>query len=199
MRNVFNVAVKIIGVWVFFSGLRNLSMAVISVVNAVAMDRVLGGNTSALMCGLYLVFAGVLFCFAWLLVFRTEWVADKLKVLKDESAGVPLDRATLFPMGIQLVGLFLSLTAIPYFALALTRAKSDSLLGSSAWYFIICGLPWMAQIVLSVLCVFKADAIAKFIANRTNVSWIKIAAFVLAGLGVVAIIWHIITVESRGG
>ena len=200
MRNVFNVAVKIIGVWMFVSGLRNVGWSVRYAMESVAVDRMMGKSQNLAVCGTFLVAAGLLFLFAWLLTFKTEWVADRLKVPKDENASVPLERATLFPMGIQFVGVYLLLTAIYPFANALIHNWSVSRFsfGNSAWGHVTSGLPWMAQIVLSVLCVFKADAIAKFIANRTNVSWIKITAFVLAGLGIIAIIWHIITVASRG-
>jgi len=194
MRNVFNALVKIIGVWMVGRGIVNLISALISVIATAGIHRLMGKGHPVLLSGIYLIGAGLSFFFAWVLIFKTDWVADKVRVPKDENPCQPLDRSALFPMGIQLVAGYFLFTATPVLIFnVISRATSISNDGgNSAWGFVVSGLPWIMQICLAVVCIFKADAIAKFILDKANIHWTKMAALALLASGVLVILIRIV-------
>jgi len=181
---------KIIGLWMVSLGIQYLWGSSGVIISAIQL-RLMGEYTSMqlsinrylIWSGIYLLSAILCFVFAWLLIFKTDWIADKMRVSKDENPCTPLEKSTLFPMGIQLLGGYFLLTAVPSFLYAIAssyRIGFDK--ASASWEGTIAGLPWMGQICLAVICIFKADAIVQFIANKANVKWIKIIVCVLVTL-----------------
>ena len=191
MRNVFNTLAKIIGVWVVVLGVRNLSRVFSYIAEAEKINDIAGGNFAKgdmyiFLCAIQLISAGLFFILAWVLIFKTDWVANRLKVPKDENTCQPLERSALFPMGIQLLGLYVALEAIPFFMSALYSS-----FGIPIWKNIAYALPRMVQICLAMICVFKADVLAKFITEKATVQWLKIVAIVLLVFGFVILIFQI--------
>jgi len=178
MRNIFNALLKVIGIWMATVGVANVVNAASSIVNAMGMSL----NYYLSLSGVYLIAAGVRFFLAWVLIFKTDWVADKARVPKDEIPCKPLERASLFPMGIQLAGVYFLFTAIPSMMYNFDRYFDHSM-GRA----ISAGLPWAVQIGLAVLCILKADAIVKAIADKANVKWTKTIAIVFVVIGLLTV------------
>jgi len=79
---------------------------------------------------------------AWLLLARTEWVADKLRV-QDEKDVAELEGHPVLPVGVQLIGVYVTVYAIPSFARTLLeplRMYQDHF----AWY------PWSKIIIAAI-------------------------------------------------
>jgi len=192
MRNVFNALMKIIGLWMVCLGILNLVTALSSILNLANASQYYKVDYFILLCAIYLIAAGLRFVFAWVLIFKTDWVANRLKVSKDETLCQPLDRSILFPMGIQLLGLYFLLTAIPTLLHAVARHGEISV-----WSAIGFSLPWMAQACLSAICIFKADAIVKFITDKANVKWTKLVVITLLGIGFAILIFYALMTWAR--
>jgi len=178
MRNVFNALTKLVGLWMFLMGIVHVLHALITTVFTSSSSDSIGH--CLLLGGIYLVAAGVYFSLAWLLINKTDWVADRAKVPWDESPCQPLESSALrpiLPMGIQLIGLYFLFTAIPQLTHAVLDTSSIANLlypgaystrtGNEVFGFIIACLPGGVQICLSLLCLFKADAIVKVITGTT--------------------------------
>ena len=72
---------------------------------------------------------------------------------------------------------------------ALEKTNSEKSLFGAAF---IAGLPYIVQTCLAVLCIFKADAIVRFIADKTNAKWPKILAITLLALGAFIVVLSLI-------
>jgi len=153
-----------------------------------------------LMGGINLTSAGLLLVFAWVLMFKTDWVADKLKVPKAEDTCKLPERSDLLPLGIQLVCLYLLMSDIVW----ITCRIRDCLFGRSIEHLespfllaVVAALPNIISICFAVLCLFKADAIATFITSKANAKWPKILAFTLLALGMlIAVMTWSVTVSA---
>jgi len=110
-------------------------------------------------------------------------------VPRDEDTYIPPEKSVLFPIGIQLSGLYFLLSAVPLMIwnvnMSLERLHSDAILFETSFS---AGLPYIVQICLAMMCIFKADAIVKFIADKANAKWPKILAFTLLAIGVLIIV-----------
>jgi hypothetical protein len=60
---------------------------------------------------------------AWLLLFRTDWLADKLKV-PEQEAQAPLSADAILHVGARLLGLFVIIQAVPVLVGQLGRTIS---------------------------------------------------------------------------
>ena len=178
MRNVFSALMKVMGFWMGAMGFSCLVQMLNSINFAIEpppLDYPLSMIFYMRSVGMHLISVGFYFVVAWMLIFKTDWVADKVKVSKDEPLCESLGRSSLFSMGIQLLGIYTLVTAISSSILFITRESSLS--GA-----FIAGLPWIVQICLSVICILKVDALVRFIADKTNAKWLKVLAFVLLAL-----------------
>jgi len=200
MRNVFTALTKLIGLWIFTLGFPYIGYALGTIMNG--WENYMPSHYIPL-AGLYLVVTGVCFFFAWLLVFKTDWVADKVRVPRDEGAGIPVERSVLFPMGIQLLGLYFLFMVIPALIWNLTNTPLIAQIfypdayryreGNEIWKAIGDGLPQILQICLALVCLFKADAIVRVITgDRASIKkWAKIISIILAVVVFLALVGQI--------
>ena len=192
MRNIFTALIKIIGIWIIYLGVKQLNDAVFNAIKGIITNA--WGIPSTMMpqykawSGVYLLLSGVYFIFAWVLIFKTDWVADKVKVPKDENSCTPLDRFTLLPVGIQVLGIYFVLTVTYNLIYWLIEVDGQY----SIRYCLFVGLPCIAQLCLAIMCTFKADAIVKFISDKVNISWTKMAALSLLAAGILVILIRIL-------
>ena len=145
--------------------------------------------------GVYLLLSGSYFILAWVLIFKTDWVADKAKVPKEENPYTPLDRSVLLPVGIQVLGVYFLLIAIPDLVYGFFESNRECIKlnkGYTIWYSMYVNFSCLVQICLAALCIIRVDAIAKFIADKANVMWMKIVAFILLASGILVILIRIL-------
>jgi hypothetical protein len=123
MRRLFLVLAKLVGLTQAFRAFMNL-IQMGSVVNALlgsspaeASDASLYGS----MVGVFVSFPLSL-ALAWLLLFRTEQVADFLRVGPDEPFPA-FRRDVLLNVGVKMIGLYLAAEAIPSLARWLFEAR----------------------------------------------------------------------------
>ena len=203
MRNVFHVITKIIGVWLAAWSLLSWIRALFYIGESISLNPESGLYISKgpmLIGGISLISAGLSILFARVLVFKTDWVADKLKVPKAEDICKLPERSDLLPLGIQLVCLYFLMSQITW----MTDGISDSLAHRGIQHqespFLLAvtlALPNLVPIILAVLCLFKADAIATFITNKANAKWPKILAFTLLALGLlIAVVTWLVTANQ---
>jgi len=197
MRNIFNALIKVIGIWMIYLGIEQLIKSVYHILTTIIANRM--QIPPAWMpkfeawSYVYLMCSGLYFILAWVLIFKTDWVADKAKVPKDENQCTPLDRSALLPIGIQLVGFYFLLIAIPDLVYGLYDSSSEGIdRAYSIWHFVYVNFTCLVQICLAIMCVFKANAIVKFVSDKSNLSWTKMAALSLLASGILVILIRII-------
>ena len=113
MRNLFTVLAKLMGVLLLYLILE-------SVQNIAAAAVILWGGMpqSNLILKAYLFVPFVQpvlgLVFAWLLLFKTQWLAGVLRIPEGEIAGDgDVDHRVLLDVGIKLIGLFMAASALP--------------------------------------------------------------------------------------
>jgi hypothetical protein len=74
--------------------------------------RSFSGNTVILTTGSMIATLLLTFGVAWLLLFRTEWLANKLKI-PEQNAQSSLTGETIFCVGARLLGIFVIIQAVP--------------------------------------------------------------------------------------
>jgi len=165
MRNIFNTLLKVIGLWQVMMMFYNLMIALVNTTNTgIAIHS---PDPRPWLGGLSL--ATVSFFFAWLFIFKTDWIADKVNIPKNEPPQQPLEKSTLLLTGTYLIGLYFLLSAIPRLSATITRIVP--LWGEGISHFWIPsvmyeGIPSLVQIILSIICIRKADVIVKMMTEK---------------------------------
>lgn len=110
MRRLFLVSAKLLGVWQAYNLLFNIVQAC-----NMMLQMLTGGTiepfTAGQVVGFYIFFL-LSAAFAWLLLFRTDQLADLLRFYPDEPIP-PLTQDLLLSTGAKLMGLYLAVYAIP--------------------------------------------------------------------------------------
>ena len=121
MRTLFIAVGRVFGLLQAYYGLAYFTsvLPVISMMQRATRDvteevtaRTFSGTTVALTAGSMAATLALTFGVAWLLLFRTEWLADKLKV-PEHSAQAPLSPDALLHVGAILLGLFVIMQTVP--------------------------------------------------------------------------------------
>ena len=108
MRRLFLVFAKLFGLFQIFSVLQ----AVVTVFMMLS-QMVLKPSVDAMAYIIVpVVVAVVEFLFFWIMVFKTEWLADRLG-LSDGEIILTVNKDVILNLGIQLVGLYVLITALP--------------------------------------------------------------------------------------
>jgi len=124
MRKMFLVAAKLLGLMQLYSMLMSsLPFLAVSMNYAETYHpspiQVLLGGASALV---WTIFYG---WFAWLLLFRTDWLADRLKIRDEPGDDRAFDRQAVLPLGVTLIGLYVVIHALPSLITAIMRIQSE--------------------------------------------------------------------------
>ncbi|GAB6082208.1 hypothetical protein JCM30471_11220 [Desulfuromonas carbonis] len=180
MRSLFVCLAKLLGLLQVYWSLTYLT----SVSAALkAMTRIPGaqGQGSAMYAVGLVVFVVASFGLAWVLMFKTQWLADRLRII-EQGAPVGLDAGATLRTGIALVGVFTSVEAIPelikalsewmthaYSSNSLAHAMSRQMLWqtrySELWTSV---LPTAIQFVLGIFLMLKSNTVAKWITRETE-------------------------------
>ena len=111
------------------------------------------------------IFLGVIAALAWLLLCRTERLADFLAIPKDGDEKPELTRDDLFRVGIKLLGLSVLATAIPGVVRAFATAGSNGVWSgnySMIWSQI---LPSMLSLVIAIMLTLRTSLIIDTLAR----------------------------------
>jgi hypothetical protein len=110
---------------------------------------------------IYIAFA---FGFAWVLLARTEWVADKLGI-KDETAVLELEKHSALPVGVQLLGVFFSVHAVSNLVRELLYCYDNWSWGVS-WSFWSRAIAEAVQLGLGVVLMLASERVVAIIAKK---------------------------------
>ena len=171
------------GFWMLYACSLNLVSALVSFIQMIQTRE---RGHFAISGALMLLNAGLYLFIAWLLIFRTDWVADKVRVQRGGSSHDAQTQTTLLPVGIRLIGLYILLMAIPALVYLIIDSPHTQIVEQNPGWGIeavISGIPLVIQIFLSTTCVIKPNHVMKFIANGTEAKWPKIIAIILLAVG----------------
>ena len=111
MYKAFIVGAKLIGMLQIYWGISFLSSISLFAVRTTRMEPPGVGGVVIQVVGI-LGYALFVLGVAWILIFRTEWVARKVKLSKD-SAEICLNGSNIMCIGISLIGLYIVAHSIP--------------------------------------------------------------------------------------
>lgn len=189
MRTLFIAIGRVFGLLQVYYGLAYVTsmLPALSMMQRATSDvtgevtaRTFSGTTVALTTGCMVATLVLTFGVAWLLLFRTDWLADKLKV-PEHGAQSPLSPEAILRVGAILLGLFVIIQAAPDLVGKLGRTISgiqqivrlrDSM-GSGVMERAIFDGIWSGlvapglKLALGLLLVLKTESILNWI-NRKN-------------------------------
>jgi len=187
MRNLFIVAAKILGLFQFCSALEKFSKSGFPF-------------SSHDLIGIFFqsfFTTPLLIALAFVLVFKTDWLADKVG-LADKTESPSLTRDDLLAAGLKILGLFFAV----FFAHCILALLVFSLMGllgvNEANLFL--GGPTMfscaVMFIFSVLFIFRTNAVITMLTLAESAPWRKVVVATLVVLGVIFIITAISTLDS---
>ena len=105
---------------------------------------------------------------AWMLLARTDWIADKLKIQDEGESGILKDDVIL-RTGAKLIGLYVTVHAIPGFARAIldSRIFVSWHVGIHFWTKII---PAAIQLGLGLFFTFKSSKVLDLITEKKDLT-----------------------------
>jgi hypothetical protein len=116
----------------------------------------------------WVVYMALLTVFAFVMIFRTEKVADWVGLREEEEvAKSPSVEATLLA-GIALIGIYILVRTLPEFAAYLLQMPAYSDLWDIS-PFTQDFVDYVLRMALALLLIFKPRPVARFIAKRTRV------------------------------
>jgi hypothetical protein len=163
MRNLFLVLAKLFGVLQFCSALTSLVQIGSYFATSGGLSSILtSGNVAFLVetASFLVVWMGT----AWLLLARTEWLADRLGI-HDGPEITGLDREPLLVVGVTLIGIYLTVQAIPELAgeLAELGARGFSQINWRPWNRIFASV---VRLGLGLFLTLKSAKVIEMIPQR---------------------------------
>jgi len=185
MRQLFIVLSKIFGLLQVYYGLAYITTVIpfISQIGKMqsAADtqytlHTISGAQHALTVGSILVMIIMIFGVAWLLIFRTVWLADKLKIPEQDDCGA-LSRDAILGAGVILIGVYAIIQAAPDLLMAILNSishckwffASQDMLSNGAWWSGMFSvvfstvLPPALKLLLGLVLVLKTTRIINLI------------------------------------
>ena len=163
MKIMFLVLAKLLGLYQLYTAL----LGTLQLIAMVAMSLQGIPNLAVFLLGLagVLLFLAVSLAVAWVLIVRTEWLAA-LVGIRDDAPVPGLAQVPALHVGICLIGVFVSIQAVPHLArLLLTfrnvwaQASLDLL-----WPQL---LPSVLQLAAGLFLALKPGSVARLLAPRT--------------------------------
>lgn len=164
MKKLFLVFAKLLGMYQLYSAL----LGTLQLIAMVAMSLQGIPNLAVFLLGLagVLLFLAVSLAVAWVLIVRTEWLAAWAGIRDDAPVPPGLAQVPALHVGICLIGVFVSIQAVPHLArLLLTfrnvwaQASLDLL-----WPQL---LPSVLQLAVGLFLALKPGSVARLLAPRT--------------------------------
>lgn len=183
MRRLFVVFAKLLGLLQIYWAL----LTFVQIGFVFTMFDHSGSNQSgqilASLIGTFLYFAMAL-GMAWLLLVRTEWLANKLKIQADDQLPT-LSDDTILHAGIKVVGIYILVNAIPILMQTVFLATTQDMRGysfSPAWTNVISSV---LQVILALPLIIRTHDVIRLIAKGENTQGKRIIVVGLALLAVV--------------
>ena len=192
MRTIFIAVGRVFGLVQVYYGLayvtsmlpalRMMQRATVGTAGEVTA-RTFSGTSVALTTGSMVATLLLTFGVAWLLLFRTDWLASKLKV-PEQDAQTPLSADAILHVGARLLGLFVIIQAVPVLVGQLGRTISaiqqvvslrDSM-GSGVMERMIFDGIWSGlvapgvKLALGLVLTLKTDAVLKWIDRKKQMT-----------------------------
>jgi len=198
MRKLFIVLAKLMGFLQFGWALINVVQIGIGLSQIYKLTT--GNGFTEVLVGLLGI--GIYFILsigmAWMLVFRTAWLADKLS-LHDEGEVGGESVGSLYKTGLKLIGVYVTVYAIPALAkTVLTQSLLVSgLLTVDYWVRV---LPPVLQLAVGVFIVIRTDRLLDLIAKLEKFESrhvLQLALGILAGIILVGLAVTSIRIRER--
>lgn len=183
MRRIFIVLAKLIGILQIYWGLTYLSSIALFIGQMARMESS-GFGQLAIQMGGILGFALLAFGMAWVLLARTEWLADKLKIHSDDQLPV-LSDDTVLRAGIKVVAVYILANAIPGLVKAISEASAYGLWEgrlTAIWTKII---PSVLQVAFALFLAIRTERVLSLLAKGEEAQGKKI---IIGGLVILALL-----------
>jgi len=193
MRRIFIVLAKLIGLLQIYWGLTYLSSIALFIGQMARMESSEFGQLAIQMGGI-LGFALLAFGMAWVLLARTEWLADKLKIHADDELPALSDDVVL-RAGIKLVGVYILANAIPGLIKAISEASAYGLWEgrlTAIWTKII---PSVLQVALGLFLAIRTERILSLLAKGEKAQGKKVIICSLLILAVLILLGRGLTIH----
>ncbi len=195
MRRVFIVLAKIVGIVLLYQWLVYLSSMLI--IFSSLSDFSAGKDTNVFLqivgvAGYIFLSVGVV----WLLLIKTEWLADKLGINEDDLLPA-LTVNVAVRVGFKLIGIYIFLVAMPRIFNVIFRAGSYGWMGGLTKHIWTGALPAVVQVVLALFLMIRTDRVLRVIekGEKTQgkhivvVGLLVFALLVFVGFGVAKTKW----------
>ena len=191
MRRLFIVLAKIIGLLQVYWGLTYFFSIVIFIRGMGRMTSNGAGNYSSQIIGIIL-YAVLSFGMAWLLLFKAEWLADKLKIKSDDELPA-VSHDVLLNAGVKLIGLYILAGAIPSLSRAIFEADTCGLWGGSSTVLLIQVIPAIIKVLLGFLFAIRTEFVLNLVSKGERAKTKRIVVGGVALLIVAFLFAHILS------
>ncbi|MDY0148968.1 MAG: hypothetical protein RBT03_02645 [Kiritimatiellia bacterium] len=193
MRRIFIVLAKLIGLLQIYWGLMYIPSIAIFIGQMVRMESS-GFGQLAIQMGGILGFVFINFGMAWLLLARTEWMADTLKIEAHDPLPV-LSDAIVLQAGIKVVGVYILAKAIPGLVKAISEASAYGLWEgrlTAIWTTII---PSVLQVALALFLAIRTEQVLSLLAKGEKAQGKKVVIVSLLILAVLILLGRGLTIH----
>lgn len=165
MRRLFVVLAKLVGLLQLYWSLINLMQIGFTLSMVGRADASEFGRVLVSLLGIVVYFALCL-VMVWVLLARTEWLADKLRVV-DGAEMERLDGLPVLLVGVKLIGVYMTVHAIPSLARALLDASRiwQGQAGLHPWNKTI---PAVLQLGLGLFLAMKSARVVAWLPEGEN-------------------------------
>jgi len=209
MKNIFTALLKITGCFLVFYGVTNLFGSIMFFAQARAISfSMLEHSVNMPEWMAYvpaiqlLLFAFLYFAAAWLFVFKTGWVADKVKMPSDPDGCATPEIPAILHAGVKLLGIWALLASLPILktlVISPLEAVFDGYTDfANCLREITRDMPNIVKFLLAVYCVWKTDNVVGIITGKKRVKWLRVAAIFLAILVFFALVNRKLATIDRG-
>ena len=185
MRRIFIVLAKLSGLLQIYWGLTHLSSLTLFIGQMARMESSeFGHRAIQIQMGGIIGFALLAFGMAWVLLARTEWLADKLKIHSDDQLPAMSDD-TVLRAGIKVVGVYILASAIPGLVKAISEASAYGLWEgrlTAIWTKII---PSVLRVALALFLAIRTERVLSLLTKGEKAQGKKI---IVGGLVILALL-----------
>ncbi len=159
MRKLFIVVAKLMGLWQLYSAIIITIQSSFYLSSSIQLSTV--DKEIFLTLGLWVLNTAFVFILAWLLIVKTEWLADKFNI-NDRDDSPSFNAESALQIGIKLIGVYVAVLAMPQF---MRRLRYYSV--SVDVTLFLCIGAFFLRLGLGFFLALKTEMIIKFISKGT--------------------------------
>ena len=165
MRRLFIIFAKLLGLLQLYWSLVTFSQIGFGFIMLSRAEQTQAGQIRANLIGV-LTYLTLSLGMAWILICRTQLVADRLRI-KDESDIAGLDKYPLLAVGIKLIGVYITAHAIPGLVKLLleTPAIWQGQMPLHVWYKMI---PTILEVLIGLFLALKSSTVIRIITRKNE-------------------------------